>query len=54
MFVKHCQQRILEDRGALFKDEGDFIRCYKATHEETFLSGWLREEWKERLKKWRE
>ena len=30
------KKRILENRGALPKEEGDFIREYKAMHEENF------------------
>ena len=30
------KKRSLEDRGALPKEEGDFIRDYKAMHEEHF------------------
>ena len=39
-----AKKRMLEDRGALPKEEGDSIRKYKAKHEEHFLSGWLRDD----------
>ena len=35
---------MLQDRGALAKEEGDIVREYKAMHEENFLSRWLRED----------
>lgn len=35
---------MLQDRGALPKEEGDVIREYKAIHEENFLDSWLRED----------
>ena len=34
---------MLQDRGALPKEEGDIVKEYKAMHEENFLSSWLRE-----------
>ena len=34
---------MLQDRGALPKEEGDIVREYKATREEHFSSSWLRE-----------
>ena len=37
------QKRILEDRGALPKEDGDLLRGYQAIHEEKILSSWLRE-----------
>ena len=39
---------MLQDRGELPKEEGDVTGEYKATHEENFLSSWLREERKDR------
>ena len=33
---------MLQDRGALPKEEGDVIWEYEAMHEEKFLSSWLR------------
>ena len=33
---------MLQDRGALPKEEGDVVREYKAVHAENFLSSWLR------------
>ena len=38
-----ARDKMLQDRGALPKEEGDFIGEYKAMHEENYLSGWLRE-----------
>ena len=35
---------MLQDRGALPKEEGDVIREFQAMHEEHFLSSWLRED----------
>ena len=37
-------EKILRERGALPMEEGDAIGEYKAMYEETFLSGWLRED----------
>ena len=37
---------MLQDGGALPKDEGDLHREYKAMHEENFLSSWLGEDGK--------
>ena len=42
--VEHRQKRMLEDRGALPKEDGDLLREYQAMHEENFLSSWLRED----------
>ena len=39
-----AREKVLRERGALRKEEGDVIREYKAMHEETFLSIWLRED----------
>ena len=41
-------EEVLRDRGALPKEECDFIREYKAMHEENFLSSWIREDGKEK------
>ena len=38
-----AKEKILQDRGALPKEECDTVREYKAMHEEHFLSSWLRE-----------
>ena len=35
---------MLEERGALSKEEGDSRREYRAMREETFQSSWLRED----------
>ena len=35
-------EKILRERRALPKEEGDVIGGYKAMHEENFLSSWLR------------
>ena len=35
--------KMLQDRGALPKEEGDIVREYKAMYEENFLSSWLKE-----------
>ena len=35
--------KMLQDRGAFPKEEGDVVREYKAMHEENVLSSWLRE-----------
>ena len=42
---------MLQDRGALPKDEGGVIRKYKVMHEENFLSTWLREDGKNKEEK---
>ena len=34
---------MLQDRGEMPNEEGDAVREYKAVHEESFLSSWLRE-----------
>ena len=36
------KKRMLEDGGALPKEDGDLPREYQAMHEENFLSSWLR------------
>ena len=43
-FWNTAKKRMLDDRGALPKEEGDLIRECKAMHEEHFLSSWLRED----------
>ena len=35
------ETKMLQDRGALPKEEGDVVRAHKAMHEENFLSSWL-------------
>ena len=35
---------MLRDRGALPKEEGNFVRVWKAMHADNFLSSWLRED----------
>ena len=37
------KRKMLQDRGALPREEGDVVREYNATHEKNFLSSWLRE-----------
>ena len=39
-----AKQRMLEDRGAVGKDECDLVREYTAVHEKTFLGSRLRED----------
>ena len=39
-----ARERILRERGALPKEEGDATRENKAGHESNFLSCWLRED----------
>ena len=38
------KKRMLEDRGALPKEDGDCVREYKAMHEDNFVGSWLRED----------
>ena len=38
------QRRMLEDSGALSREDGDWFREYQAVHEENFLSRCLRED----------
>ena len=38
------KKRMLEDRGALPKEDGDCVREYKAMHEDNFVGCWLRED----------
>ena len=45
-----AREKILRERGALPKEEGDAITEYKAMHEENFLSSWLREDGRDRGK----
>ena len=39
-----ARKRMLEDRGALPKEDGEFVRADKAIHEKAFLSSWLSED----------
>ena len=39
-----AREEMLQDRGALPKEEEDIVREYKAMHEENFLSSWVRED----------
>ena len=39
-----AREKMLEDRGALPKEDGYHKREYKAMHEESFLSRWLGED----------
>ena len=41
-FWKIAKKRMLEDRGALPREDGDMLRQYQAMHEENFLGSWLR------------
>ena len=43
-----AREKILRERGALPKEEGDAIREYNAVHEEKFSSSWLREDGREK------
>ena len=36
------RNKVLQDRGALPKEEGNVIGEHKAMHEENFLSSWLK------------
>ena len=36
------REKMLQDRGALLKEEGEIVREHKAMHEGNFLSSWLR------------
>ena len=38
------REKIMRERGALPKEEGDAVGENKAMHEENFLSSWLRED----------
>ena len=38
------KKRMLEDRGALPREDGDLLAECHAMHEENFLSSWLRED----------
>ena len=35
-----AREKMLQDRGALPKEEGHVVREYKAMHEENFLGSW--------------
>ena len=39
-----AKKTMLEDSGAPPREDGDFIREYKATHEDRFLISWLEED----------
>ena len=39
-----AKKRLLEDRGALFREDGDLLREYQAMQKENFFSSWLRED----------
>ena len=39
-----AKKRMLEDRGAVSKEEGNLVREYKAMHQDLFLSSCLRED----------
>ena len=47
-----ARESVLQDRGALPKEEGDVIREDMAMHEEIFLSSWLREDRKDKKENW--
>ena len=44
------KKQALQDRGALPREEGDAIREFQAMREENFLSSWLREDGKSKMK----
>ena len=44
-------EKVLQERGALPKEEGDIVREYMAMNEQNFLGSWLREEGKVQGKK---
>ena len=39
-----AREKMVQERGALPKEEGDVVREYKTMHEVNFLSSWLRED----------
>ena len=39
-----AREKMLQDRGALFLEEGDHFREHKAMLQDNFLSSWLRED----------
>ena len=39
-----AKKRMLEDRGALPREDGDLLWEYQEMHEENFLSSWRRED----------
>ena len=45
-----ARNKALQDRGALPRKEGDAIREFQAMREENFLSSWLREDGKSKMK----
>ena len=47
-----ARESVLQDRGALPKEEDDVIREDMAMHEEIFLSSWLREDRKDKKENW--
>ena len=38
------KREMLQDKGALHKEDGDVTKEYKSMHEENFLSSWLRKD----------
>ena len=46
--VESRERRIIRERGALPKEEGDAIGEHKAVHEENLLSSWIREDGREK------
>ena len=50
-----ARENMLQDRGALPKEDGDVIGEYKAMHEENLLSNWLRKDGRtDREEEWRQ
>ena len=47
-----AREKMLQDRGALPKEEGDIVRQYKAMHEEKFMSSRPREDVDTRDREW--
>ena len=39
-----AREKMLQDRGALPKEEGNIVREFKAMHAENLFSSWLRED----------
>ena len=48
-----AREKILRERGALPKEEGDTVREYQAMHEDNFMSSWLREDGREKKGRWK-
>ena len=48
-----AREKMLQDRGALSKEEGDVVREHKAMHEEKILSSWLKEVGQDKKERWR-